>query len=214
MADAHDNAVTRQDARMRALDELLDRAAITRVIQNWGLARDTGRWDELRAAYTSDATMHTTWFSGSAAEFVERSMSSAKGKARSQHFMGASSIDLNGDRAIAETRFVLLLRTSAHSVEVDATCYARFYDRFVRQGGEWRIQKRVPVYEKSRIDPVEPGAALKLDADELARYPEGYRYVAYLQAKAGTSIVPGLPTPGSEALTRLYADGRAWLAGT
>ena len=59
-------------ADTRALSLLLDRAAITQVVQDWGLARDAGRWDLLESLYTLDATMHTTWFVGSASDFVER----------------------------------------------------------------------------------------------------------------------------------------------
>ena len=76
------------------------------------LCRDTGRWDELRAMSTADGTMHTTWFGGSADEFVRRSMEAARAGARGQHFIGAATIDLNGDKAIGETRMMLLLRAS------------------------------------------------------------------------------------------------------
>ena len=193
---------------MRAL---VDRAEIMQVVQDWALCRDTGRWDQLRRAYTPDATMHTTWFVGTAGDFVDQSIEAAKRGARAQHFIGGSSIELNGDRAIAETRMILLLRSALQGVEVDVTCYGRFYDRFVRYDGRWRIKKRVPIYEKDRLDLVDPAASLKLDAAQLASYPEGYRHVAYTQATGGARVTPGLPTPGSDALTQLYAEGGAWL---
>ena len=196
-----------------ALQTWLERAAITQVVQDWALARDTGRWERLRAAYTADGTMHTTWFVGSADEFVRRSIEGAKKGARGQHFIGTTGIDLNADRAIAETRMMLLLRAPVHGIEVDVTCYGRFYDFFLRDGGQWRIRKRVPIYEKDRLDPVDPAAQLKLDPAELARYPEGYRHLAYVQASGGASVTPGLPIPNSDALTALYQEGAAWLAG-
>ena len=194
------------------MQQFLDRAAIVEVVQNWALWRDTGRWDELRATYTPDGTMHTTWFVGPAAEFVARSSEAAKKGSRSQHFIGAATVEVKGERAIAETRMILLLRAPLQGIEVDVTCYGRFYDFFLRLENAWRIRKRVPIYEKSRLDPVDPSSTLKLDAAELARYPEGYRYVAYLQASAGTRITPDLPTPNSAALARLYEEGRAWLS--
>ena len=199
-------------AAAQALQTLLDRAAITQVVQDWGLARDTGRWDRLRACFTADATMHTTWFVGSAAEFVERSMAAAKAGARAQHFIGTATIDIHGARAIAETRMILMVRGMVEGCEVDVTCYGRFYDRFVEHAGAWRIRERVPIYEKDRLDPLDPGAALELDAERLARYPDGYRHLAYLQSAGGASITPGLPIPNSAELARLYADGEAWLA--
>ena len=192
----------------------LARAAITQVVQDWALARDTGRWERLRSAFTTDGTMHSTWFVGSADEFVQRSMQAAKAGARAQHFIGATSIELVGDRAIAETGMVLLLRAVLHGVEVDVTCYGRFYDFFMREGEHWRIRKRVPIYDKDRLDPVDPSASIKLDAVELARHPEGYRHVAYVQGQGGRNVTPDMPTPNSDALARLYAEGEAWLAGT
>ena len=194
-----------------ALQTLMDRAAITQVVQDWGLARDAGRWDLLRSFYTADATMYTTWFVGPAHEFVNRSTEAAKRGAKAQHFIGAATIDIQGDKALAETRMILLARGMVHGVEVDITCYGRFFDQFVRQGDAWRIQKRVPIYEKDRMDVLDPAATLQLDPAQLAKHPEGYRHLAYMQAQGGATITEGLPTPNSEVLTRLYAEGLAWL---
>jgi hypothetical protein len=195
------------------LAELLDRAAITRVVNDWGLFRDTGRWDALGACYTADATMHTTWFAGSAAEFVERSIAAAARGARAQHFIGAATIELGHDRAIAETRMILMLRAAVAEVPVDVTCYGRFHDRFVRTRDGWRIQARVPVYEKDRLDPLEPGRAVPLDPAMLAGFAEGYRHLAYVQSLGGAVLTPGLPTAGSPEEAALRTAGSAWLAG-
>jgi hypothetical protein len=68
-------------------------------------------------------------------------------------------------------------------------------------------------YEKDRLDPVDPAATLELDAELLARFPVGYRHLAYLQTKIGYKVkddMPGLDGPQAEAL---YARGAAWLKG-
>jgi hypothetical protein len=72
---------------------------------------------------------------------------------------------------------------------------------------------RQPIYEKDRLDPVEPGAAVKLDPELLARYPEGYRYLAYLQVQAGYPVKTDMPQLRGPAVEALYARGAAWLAG-
>ena len=197
---------------MTGIAQLLDRAAITDLVQRWGLARDVGRWEELRAMFTADGIMHTTWFVGSADEFVRRSMEAARKGARAQHFIGAATIDLNGDRAVAETRMMLLARAPLAGHMVDVTCYGRFHDRLLREGGQWKIAIRTPIYEKDRLDPLDPSCDLKLDPAELARYPDGYRHLAYVQASGGMTVTQGLPVPNSEALARLYTEGAAWLA--
>jgi hypothetical protein len=64
------------------------------------------------------------------------------------------------------------------------------------------------------MDPVDPAARLSLDADLLARFPQGYRHLAYLQTRIGYDVkkdMPGLKGPEVEAL---YARGKAWLAGS
>ncbi len=199
-------------SQANALQTLLDRAAITQVVQDWGLARDDCRWDRLKSLYTPDATMHTTWFVGTAAEFLERSMDAARKGAKVQHFIGAATIDMQGHKAIAETRMILMVRGVLDGVEVDVTCYGRFYDWFVKQDGQWRIHMRIPVYEKDRLDPVDPGATLQLNRDQLAVHPYGYRHLAYLQSRGGATITPDMPIPNSVSLARLYAQGAAWLS--
>jgi hypothetical protein len=63
------------------------------------------------------------------------------------------------------------------------------------------------------MDPVDPSATVRLDPDILARYPQGYRHLAYLQSAIGFPVktdMPGLKGPEVEAL---YATGAEWLAG-
>ena len=205
------NVLTNSIATPNCLEQLLDRAAITQIAQEWGVARDLGRWDRLRACYSSDAVMHTTWFVGPAAEFIERSMAAARAGARVQHFIGATTIELRDDKAVAETRMVLMVRGWLDGVEVDVTCWGRFHDRFVKRDGEWRILKRVPVYEKDRLDAVDPAVTPTIDRDALARQPDGCRHLTYMQSRNGATIEPDSAVPGSEALARLEAESAAWL---
>ena len=82
--------------------------------------------------------------------------------------MGGSTIRLNGGKALAESRLILLSRARLGEVEVDITCYGRFYDRFVTHDGAWTILWRNVIYEKDRIDPLRPGGAI---AGHLERRP-------------------------------------------
>jgi len=45
---------------------------------------------------------------------------------------------------------------------------------------------RQPIYEKDRLDPLDPSAKLALDAELLARFPEGYRHLAYRRRASAT----------------------------
>jgi hypothetical protein len=64
------------------------------------------------------------------------------------------------------------------------------------------------------MDPVDPAASLTLDPARLARFPEGYRHLAYLQSTIGFSVKGNLPGLRGSAVERLYAEGRDWLAGS
>jgi hypothetical protein len=186
-----------------------DKLAIAEAVQNWAFARDFGDWERLRAVFHPEGLMTSTRFTGPAEAFIANA---AKNRtSRSSHFMGGTSVELNGNKAIAESRMILMSRTTLDGTEVDVTCYGRFYDRFVKLDGAWRVLRRNAIYERDRIEPVRPGVALKLDEAELARFPEGYRYLAYVQSRHGAAVDLGLPTPRSAALDQLYREGKAWL---
>jgi hypothetical protein len=105
-------------------------------------------------------------------------------------------------------------RATVDGVVVDVVCTGRFYDFLEKRDGRWGVVRRQPIYEKDRIDPVDPAATLRLDADRLASFPEGYRHLGYLQSKNGFTVKPGLPGLRGAAVETLYAEGAAWLAGS
>ena len=105
-------------------------------------------------------------------------------------------------------------RATVDGVLVDVVCTGRFYDFFAKRKGRWAIVRRQPIYEKDRLDPVEPGRTLTLDPALLARFPEGYRHLGYLQSKAGFDVRLGLPGLRGAEVEKLYGEGAAWLAGS
>ena len=192
---------------------MLDRVAIAQVAAEWGLCRDNERWDRLRELYAADGVMRTTWFAGPARDFVDLSIAAARRGGRARHFIGATASAVQGDRAVADTCMAIMVRAPVAGMLVDVTCQGRFHDRMVREGGAWRIKLRVPVYDRDRLDPVTPGDAVPIDPAVLARFPTGYRHLAYVQSLAGGAVPPGLPTAGSPEETALCAESHAWLAG-
>jgi hypothetical protein len=191
----------------------MDQLAIRILIENWALWRDTGQWDKLRSTFHPGATITVTWFDGPFEEFVEASARARAGGRLSQHVLGGTTAAIQADRAIAQTRMTIQLRGLAGDVEVDVAATGRFFDRVERRDGEWRIRKRAVIYEKSRMDPVVPGARLDLDQQILERFPRGYCHLAYLQVQAGMRTLPDLPTATGPAVDRLLTDAGVWLAG-
>jgi hypothetical protein len=197
-----------------ALRRAMDRAELADLVQKWGFYRDDGRWPQLLGLYAPDGRMTTGAASGTAAQFIAFSQKlAAESQVRAQHFIGASNFEIRASKAIGETRAMVLLRGPVHGIEVDVTVYARMIDRFVRHQGRWAIQERSPIYEKDRLDPVDPAATLRLDQDALGQYPQGYRHMAYLNNAAGVApTASDLPTAGSPGAEALYARTEAWLA--
>jgi hypothetical protein len=194
-----------------------DQFEIREVIENWVLWRDAGDWDRFRSVWHDDGYMMATWFQGAAAEFIRVSREGWDRGVSILHFLGGVSIDLGGDsagdRAIAQTKMTISQRATVHDVLCDVVCTGRFYDFFEKRAGRWAIVLRQPIYEKDRMDPVDPSKILMLDARLLSQFPEGYRHLAYLQTGIGYAVkkdMPGLKGPEVEAL---YARGRRWLAG-
>ena len=129
------------------------------------------------------------------------------------HFLGGHSADIDGNRAIAQTKMTISQRALVHDVLVDVVCTGRFYDFLEKRGGRWGMVLRQPIYEKDRMDPVDPAAKLALDKALLERFPEGYRHLAYLQTSIGFAVKPDMPGLKGAEVEALYARGRAWLGG-
>jgi hypothetical protein len=193
--------------------ETLDRLAIRDLIENWALWRDARMWDRFRTVWHADGRMMATWFQGTADEFIKVSQEGYDKGVRILHFLGGLSIDIAGHRAIAQTKMTISQRGAVEGVICDVVCTGRFYDFLEKREGKWGIVLRQPIYEKDRLDPVDPTATLKLDQTLLGQFPEGYRHLAYMQARIGYKVkkdMPGLDGPEVEAL---YARGQAWLEG-
>jgi len=190
-----------------------DKAAIVEVVQNWALWRDAGDWERFRTVWHDDGWMTATWFQGPAAEFIKVSKAGFDKGVSILHFLGGSSVDVKGSRAVAQTKMTISQRADIDKETVDVVCSGRFFDFFEKRNQTWAIVRRQPIYEKDRMDPLDPSAQLKLDPDLLGSFPEGYRHLAYLQSRLGFKIKQGLPGLKGESVERLYRHGRAWLDG-
>lgn len=190
-----------------------DRQEIRELIENWAVWRDAGDWDRFRTVWHSGGRMMATWFQGPFEEFITVSREGFAHGVRILHFLGGSSVDVAGDRAVAQTKMTISQRAAVDDVLCDVVCTGRFYDFLERRCGRWGIVLRQPIYEKDRIDPVDPAARLELPAAGLQRFPEGYRHLGYLQAGLGYQVKPDMPGLTGPEVEALYGRGARWLAG-
>jgi hypothetical protein len=194
-------------------DEVSDRRIIRELVENWALWRDARLWDRFRTVWHADGRMMATWFQGSFEEFIAMNDAGWAKGVRILHFLGGSTIDVKNDRAIAQTKMTISQRAPVEGVICDVVCTGRFYDFFEHRDSRWGLVLRQPIYEKDRLDPIDPSAQLKLDPALLARFPEGYRHLAYLQTRIGYNVKPDMPGIEGAELDALYRRGADWLTG-
>ena len=207
---AHQPDPGRARGRLRVKD---DAEAIRDLVQNWAVWRDAGEWERFATLWHDDGVMMATWFQGPAADFIRVSREGFDRGVRILHFLGGTSVDVAGERAIAQTKMTITQRTSVDDVECDVICTGRFYDFLERRNGRWGIVLRQPIYEQDRLTPVAGGTGPALDPSLLSRFPVGYRHLAYIQTGIGYEVKPDMPGLTGPEVEDLYRRGAEWLAG-
>jgi hypothetical protein len=195
-------------------DKATSAALIQALVQDWGFARDQGRWDDLLAIFHPGGEIAVSWFRGPYPDFVAHCRRNYGTGTLAKHLLWPARVAVSGDRALSETNVAILVRQTIEGVAVDLTSHGRFLDRIERRGGQWRMVERATVYEKDRLDPVEPSGAFDalMAKSDAARHPAPYRYMAYRVHAAGRALAEPVHydgRPETEALKRRYAD---WLA--
>ena len=196
-----------------AMSSSEDRREIRELLENWVVWRDAGDWQRFKTVWHADGIMMATWFQGSFEDFIRVSKEGWDKGVSILHFLGGISIELDGQRAIAQSKMTISQRSKIEGELADVVCTGRFYDFLERRNGRWGIVLRQPIYEKDSIAPVDPAAHMVLDKTLLERFPVGYRHLAYLQTQIGYKVKTDMPGLKGEKVEALYALGAAWLKG-
>jgi len=192
---------------------MTDHEEIRQLIDNWVVWRDAGDWDRFATLWLPEGRMVATWFQASATDFIARARRAWDQGAMVYHSLGGTSIEIQGSRAIAQSKMQIIQRATVHEVHVDVICNGRFWDALERREGRWGLLLRQPIYEMDRMIPVNPSASVELEPGLLASFPEGYRHLAYLQSTIGFTVSKNLPGTHGPQIEELQAHGRRWLAG-
>jgi hypothetical protein len=191
-------------------DTLQQELLIRRMIERWAVWRDAGDWERFATVWHPEGVMMATWFQGPFAEFIRVTREGWAKGVSILHFLGGSAIELAGERAIVQTKMTISQRGPVEGVPCDVVCTGRFYDFVVLHEGQWKLLHRQPIYEKDRIDPIDPAATVTLDAAKLAELPEGYRHLAYIQQRIGYTVKLDMPMLKGPAVEALYQRGARW----
>ena len=157
------------------ITELLDREAIRDCIYRY--CRGVDRADEasLRVAYWPDATDQHGPCSGPVEGFFQWASGVFESGARNVHTVGNILIEFTApDEAVVETYFLALQRGPGRDDGVRQFQIAgRYCDVFQQRDGEWRVFRRVVVYDW--VD--EQVAATESEAQRFGpRLPLGTRF--------------------------------------
>ncbi|GAA4809961.1 nuclear transport factor 2 family protein [Sphingosinicella ginsenosidimutans] len=136
-----------------ALQILLDKQACVELVYRF--ARGLDRCDEaiVRSVFHADGTDDHGQFKGTVDEFVAWVFPVLATMERTQHVIGNVLVEVDGDRAWAESYFVAYHDlVNAYGGSLRTTVAGRYLDRFERRGGEWRISHRKFVSDWSASD--------------------------------------------------------------
>ena len=179
---------------------LLDRLAIGEVVNNWVLWSDSGDWERFATVWHDDGWMTATWFQGPADGVSEGAPSRLRARRQHHPFSRRHDDRARRERAIAQTKMTINQRATVDGIVVDAVCTGRFYDFFAKRAGRWAIVRRQPIYEKDRLDPVEPGTQARVSTPHCSRN--------FPKATATSAICRPKPASTSGWGCRGYADAR------
>ena len=193
--------------------DMLDKLLIRELIENWIIWRDAGDFERFSTLWHTDGRMNATWFQAPAPEFIARSKGAFEAGMVGLHALGGTSIDVQGLRAVAQTRMQITQRATVHDRLVDVICSGRFVDALEKRGDQWGLMLRQPVYELDRMECLEPSATLTLDQDLLNSFPMGYRHLAYLQTQLGFEVSKTLPGTRGPEIAALMKRMTGWLEG-
>lgn len=194
-------------------EEIVDRMSIRDLLENWAIWRDAGDWDRFATVWHDDGYMNATWCEASAEQFIENCRHTFDAGNISLHNLGGSSIQVNGTRAITQTKMQLTFPIVVHGVRVIETCLGRFADALEKRNSKWGMVYRQPIYELDWLTLEDPSAELKLDPDLLNSYPVGYRHMAYALTHLGVKVRTDLPGTRGPEVESLIERMNRWLAG-
>lgn len=142
-------------------------------------------------------------------------------------------VELNGNRAVGKMKATITQRFSGpakssnnqlatpapdespdQTVEYDVDCDCRFIFFCEKNNdGEWKASFVKLDYDKDKVVPANGKDGPIFSAAELAKYPEGYKYLGAAQAGLGYKIDLSLPTPRNEYWWKMYGCMENWLDG-
>jgi SnoaL-like domain len=204
----------------KKIQDAIDRSEIINVVSKSIITRDSGLWDQLAECYHSDAEFNSSWWTGKPSDFIKAADQKLKASrdegGEQKHITSNHWIVIDGDRATAECDLILYMRTAVNGVELDFATWSRRLHLMARENGEWKIWRRFAIYEKDRVDSVDPRVDLSeqlRDAD-FAKYPRQLRHHLWRNAVRGSEPSRNLCIRGTPQESAVREEARKWIEGS
>ncbi|KAF7917746.1 hypothetical protein EAE99_009122 [Botrytis elliptica] len=148
-------------------------------------------------------------------DFISVSKEGRKNRDFIMHRENGALVDLNLlGRAIGKMKATITQRFVIEDTSIDVEYDCRFIFWCIVEDGECKVEYNCLFYEKDKVIAADgknlPGIFTK---EELEKYPEGYRYLAFAQHKIGHSILEDSPTIMGRPFGKMYDAMAAWLRG-
>lgn len=153
------------------LQRLMDKDQIRDVMLRYCRGVDRRQWDLVHNAFFADATDHHADFKGTISDFFAWLEPQHDKVAKSTHMLGNMLIEFAGDSvAVVESYFAVNLELGPEAAghrkqfvsgdakaapgRVKLNVYGRYVDRFEKRDGEWRVAKRLTVFDSQHSQPL------------------------------------------------------------
>lgn len=135
------------DALTQDLQAFLDRGKIRECLVRLARGEDRRNAELISASCWPDSVTDYGVFEGDFDAYLAWVVPGAEAIANTQHVLGQSYIELDGDTARVETQVVSYHRVDMGNGDSDTCIGGRYLDRMEKRGGEWRIAHRTMLYD-------------------------------------------------------------------
>lgn len=135
------------DTDSQNLRALLDRHGIRQCIVRMARGEDRRNGEMIRTCCWPDSITDYGVFKGDFEAYYAWVIPGADAITNTQHVLGQSYIELDGQRARVETHVVSYHRVNMGEEERDTCVGGRYLDVMEKRGGEWRIAERTMLYD-------------------------------------------------------------------
>jgi len=195
------------------LERLLERTEIFDLVRFERLCRDQRDFAGMVGCYVPNAPVRTSWFDGTVEDFAEASRRKmASGASRAKHWIMPARLEIKDDRALVESPACIFDRLTFAGIEFDMFQYCRFVSRVIKTNVGWKLGSFEGIYQRDRIETVDPREDLPVDWEVIATLRPSYKFMGYTQIKRGYELNPELlGDDRPDLLAAFYAREQRWL---